>query len=122
MTVITHLSHLTMAYEHYRAARRRSPEPYHQADHLRRVAVVLGLSQKARFRLEWFLWRDSRHATVASTCRRIRTTPKTYHKWVKPFDEGNLRTLEDVPTAPRQKRQKTYTPIQYERISYRFDF
>jgi len=105
-----------MAYEQYWAAIRRSKQPHNRADHLRRVATVLGLSPKARSRLEWFLWRESCHATVASTCRRFGVTPKTYHKWVKRFDEENLRTLEDVPPVPHQKRQKTYTPLQYERI------
>ncbi len=116
MTVVTHLTHLTMAYEQYRAAINRSQKPHNRADHLRRVANVLGLSSAARQRLEWFLWREAYRATVVVTCRRFGITPKTYHKWAKRFDEDNLRTLEDVPKAPRQKRQKTYTPIQYERV------
>lgn len=105
-----------MAYEQYRAAIRRQKQPYNHADRLRRVAVVLELSQKAKSRLEWLLWRETHRTTIAVTCRRFGITPKTYHHWAKRFDEENLRTLEDRPTAPLQKRQKTYTSIQYERV------
>jgi len=105
-----------MAYEQYWAAIRRSTQPHHHADHLHRVAAVLELSAQAKTRLNWLLWHQEHRVTVAVTCRRFGITPKTYHKWAKRFDEENLRTLEDVPTTPRQLRQKTYTPLQYERI------
>ena len=32
------------------------------------------------------------------------------------FDDMNLRTPEDGDRAPKNKRQRTYTPLQYERI------
>src|SRR6185295_7559881 len=105
-----------MAYEPYRTARRRSQQPHHASDHLRRVADVLHLTSPARSRLEWFLWREENGATIAVTCRRFGITPKTYHQWVKRFDATNLRTLEDRPKIPHQKRQKTYTSLQYERV------
>ena len=97
------------------ALRRRQP-PHDHPRHLRAVADVLGLSAKAKARLEWFLWRTEQATTIAVTCRRFGMAPKTYHHWAKRFDEGNLRLLEDAPKAPRHKRQKEYTPLQYERV------
>ena len=105
-----------MAYEQYWAARKRHHQPLNRPAHLRKVAAVLKLSPPAKTRLEWFLWRESHHETIAVTCRRFGVTPKTYHHWAKRFDQGNLRSLEDHPKTPRQKRHKTYTPQQYERI------
>jgi transposase InsO family protein len=83
---------------------------------LRQVAILLGLSAKAKTRLEWFLWREEHKRTIAVTCRHFGLTPKTYHHWAKQFDETNLRRLEDKPKTPKQKRRKEYTPTQYERI------
>ena len=85
-------------------------------DRLREVVNLLGLSPQAKARLEWFLWQESHQATIAVTCRHFGMTPKTYHHWAKRFDEENLRTLEDRPKTPRHQRQRTYTPIQYERV------
>lgn len=83
---------------------------------LRQIAQILELSAQAKQRLEWFLWREERRQTIATTCRHFGITPKTYHTWVKRLDEANLRLLEDQPKAPKQKRQKEYTPTQYVRI------
>lgn len=106
-----------MAYEPYWAAlRRRTNRRFDPADHQRRVARVLGLSGPATTRLEWFLWRAEQQATIAVTCRRFGMTPKTFHKWAKRYTPQNLRTLEELPTSPTLKRQKTYTPLQYTRV------
>jgi transposase InsO family protein len=105
-----------MHYQNYWTALRRQQRPFNRSAHLRQVAVVLRLSAQAKQRLEWFLWRTERRATIAVTCRRFGITPKTYHHWAKRFDEANLRTLEDRPKAPHHRRQRTYTPLQYERI------
>ena len=90
--------------------------PSDQATRLRKVAKLLRLSTMARQRLEWFLWREDRQATITVTCRHFGISPKTYHKWARRFDDANLRTLEDASTAPRARRKKEYTPIQYERV------
>ena len=105
-----------MAYKQYFAAIRRQQRPFNRPAHLRQLATVLGLSNTAKQRLEWFLWREDRQATIAVTGRHFGMTPKTYHHWAKRFDETNLRLLEDQPKTPRQRRQKEYTPLQYERI------
>ena len=89
--------------------------PSNRATRLRKVAALLNLSKQARLKLEWFLWREARQATIAVTCRHFGIAPKTYHKWSKRFNEANLRTLEDLPTSPKVRRQKEYTPLQYER-------
>jgi len=83
---------------------------------LRKVADALQLTSSAKTRLEWFLWKESTGKTIAVTCRHFGITPKTYHHWAKRFAEENLRSLEDRPKTPHRKRQKEYTPKQYERI------
>jgi transposase InsO family protein len=90
--------------------------PSSRQSRLRKVAQLLNLSKTARMRLEWFLWREARQATITTTCRHFGVTPKTYHKWAKRFNEANLRTLEDISKAPRVRRYKEYTPLQFERV------
>ena len=106
-----------MVFEQYRqAVTVRSTHQFDSARSLRQTAAVLGLSRQAKQRLEWFLWRAEQTATVTATCRRFGLTRKTFHKWAKRYDPGNLRTLEGQSTAPHTRRGKEYTPLQYERI------
>lgn len=92
------------------------PLQFNRVTRLRRVADLLGISRHAKTRLAWFLWRDAHQATIAVTCRRFGITPKTYHHWAHRFDATNPRTLEDRPTTPHRRRQRTYTSLQYERL------
>lgn len=106
-----------MVYESYRKAlESRSAHHFDSTKSQRRLASVLGLSSQAKQRLEWFLWRIEHGATIATTCRRFGLTPKTFHKWSKRYDPGNLRGLENQSKAPRHRRGKEYTPLQYELV------
>jgi transposase InsO family protein len=104
-----------MVYEYYRLA--KSFKLGNRYDRWRSVAKVLALSKPACQRLEWIIFYQTRACRNASlTCRHFAIVPKTFYKWLNRFDETNLRTLEDQSRAPKQVRQKEFTPIQYVRV------
>jgi len=83
----------------------------------RRTAKALGLSKDAKMRLEWVIYYETKaQRNIRATARYFGRPPKTISKWVGRFDLGNLASLEEQSRAPKTKRQKEYTPLQYERI------
>jgi putative transposase len=82
----------------------------------RRTAVSLGLTARAKARLEWFIWHDRNGKDAALTCRRFGVPKKTWYKWAKRFDPMNLRLLEDRPKAPKNKRRREITHLQKTRV------
>lgn len=83
----------------------------------KKTAKVLGLSKKAKLRLEWIIYYYTKsNSDISLTSRHFGISRKTFYKWLNRFDERNLRTLEDKSTAPSNVRQKEYTPLQYERV------
>ena len=104
-----------MVYEYYRLT--KSFKLGSKYDRWRNVAKVLALSKPACQRLEWIIFYQTRACRNASlTCRHFAIPPKTFYKWLKRFDEANLRTLENQSRAPKHRRQKEYTPNQYLKI------
>ena len=43
------------------------------------------------------------------TCRHFGLHKSYFHRWNKRFDRRSLSTLEDMPTAPKKKREPSYT-------------
>ena len=86
-----------------------------QAERWRKQAKLLKLSPAACLRLEWFI-HYAKKKNVSLTCRHFDIAPKTFYKWQKIFDGQNLQTLESRSTAPRNKRQKTITSLEEERV------
>lgn len=75
------------------------------------------LSKDALMHLEWVIYYETKgQRTIRRTARFFGRPPKTISKWVGRFDSGNLARLEEQSRAPKTKRQKEYTPFQYERI------
>ncbi|MFH0928149.1 MAG: integrase core domain-containing protein [bacterium] len=86
-------------------------------DRMRHLAMVLGLSAKAKNRLEWFIWFQTKgKSSVALTCRHFGIPKKTWYKWAKRFDPLNLKLLEDRPKAPKNKRRREITYVQKSRV------
>lgn len=84
----------------------------------RRVAKILGLSARARLRLEWIIYSVTGHS-VQETCRHYGLPRKTFYKWFNQFDEDNiysLKRLEDKSRAPKHVRQRDITACEEERI------
>lgn len=84
---------------------------------LRGVTKVLGLSKNARVRLEWMIFYETKALkNVLLTCRHFGISPKTFYKWLKRFDETNLRLLADRSRAPKNKRKPEYTEEEVQRV------
>ncbi len=83
---------------------------------LRKAAETLRLSRSAKQRLEWFIFYETKAGKDASlTCRYFGISRKTFYKWLKLFDEKNLRILEDRPRAPKHSREKEITSQEEQR-------
>ena len=106
-----------MVYEQYWAARRLLPVIFNQSAHWRKVAQTLKLSPRARQRLEWIIYyRFTAQSNASKTCRHFAISRKVFYAWFNRFDEANLRTLEDLPKAPKNKRPKEITSLEEDRI------
>jgi transposase InsO family protein len=83
----------------------------------RKIAKELKLSSKAKLRLEWFIYYQTKaNQNAKLTCRHFGIERSLWYYWKNKFDENNIRTLENDSTAPIKTRQKEYTNIQYERV------
>ncbi len=83
----------------------------------RKEADLIGLSKEAKARLEWFIFYESKAKKNGRlTCRHFGISSKTFYKWLKIFDEENLRTLEDRSRTPKHTRQKEISSLGEERI------
>ncbi|PIR96977.1 MAG: hypothetical protein COT91_03800 [Candidatus Doudnabacteria bacterium CG10_big_fil_rev_8_21_14_0_10_41_10] len=75
-------------------------------DRWRKQSKLLGLSRKARQKLEWFIYYHSRgQENVAKTARYYGVTPKTFYKWFAVFDPINLKVLEEASRAHINRRR-----------------
>ena len=77
------------------------------ASHLPRVGVEL--SRKARQRLKWFDYYDSRGRNARLTCRHFDISPQTFYCWKRRYDRKELPSLEDRSHRPYHVRQPTYS-------------
>ena len=83
----------------------------------RTQAKLMGLSKKAKLKLEWFIYYYSRgQENTARTARYYGTTPKTFYKWLSVFDPTNLKALEEGSRAPVNRRGLEITREQEDRI------
>lgn len=82
----------------------------------REVAKLLKLSPEAKLRLEWLIFYFTRaNGDISLTCRHYGIARKTFHKWLKNFNEKNLRSLESKSKSPLSKRKPEYTPEEIQR-------
>jgi len=96
---------------------RASPHPPANVPNLKRqTAKVLRLSRGARGRLEWVLWCEAHGRNQTLTCRHFGIHRNTLAKWLKRFDEANLRTLEERSRRPRQVRQRVASRLRDQRL------
>jgi transposase InsO family protein len=84
---------------------------------LRGVAGRIGLTTKARQRLEWIIFYNTvGKCNVKATAEYFGISRKTLHKYLKRFDEGDLRSLEELSKAPQRTRTWTVTADEEERV------
>ena len=65
---------------------------------LSRVGVEL--SRKARQKLKWFDYYDSRGRNARLTCRHFDISPQTFYRWKKRYNRKDLASLEDGSHRP----------------------
>ena len=84
---------------------------------LRGVALSIGLSIKAKEKLEWIIFYHTfGKENAQATSGYFGITRKTFHKWLKRFDEKNLLSLEEHSKSPLRKREWEVTKIEEERV------
>lgn len=83
----------------------------------RQISTSVGLSAQARLRLEWMIFYGSvGNQNASQTAKHFGISRKTFHKWLKRFNDKNLKSLEDQSRAPQRKRSWEVTYEQEERI------
>lgn len=76
-----------------------------KVDRWREVANLVGISDRARLRLEWMIYYETagNHDTYA-TAQHFAISAKTFYKWRKRFAGGLVKKLEDESTRPDHLR------------------
>ena len=75
------------------------------------------LSAQAQLKLEWIIFYHTiSQGNAMQTAAHFGISRKTFHKWLKRFDEKNLLTLEEKSRAPKRTRQREINLIQRGRI------
>lgn len=83
----------------------------------RTMAASMELSSNALLRLEWMIFYETAGNNNAyATAKHFAITPKTFYKWHKRFEGGNIQALEDESKAPINTRQWTVTAEEQIRI------
>jgi putative transposase len=75
------------------------------------------LSPSAQLKLEWIIFYQTiGKRNARKTAKHFGINPKTFHKWLKRFDEKRLETLEEESRAPHRTRQREINDLQRIRI------
>jgi len=75
----------------------------------RLAGLQVELSKKARQRLKWFDYYNSRKHNARLTCRHFDISPQTFYRWKRRYDPRHLASLEDRSHRPMHLRQPTYS-------------
>ena len=67
------------------------------------------LSRKARQRLKWFDYYDSRGRNARLTCRHFDISPQTFYRWKRRYNPRHLASLEEWSHRPKNLRQPAYS-------------
>src|SRR3972149_10306258 len=84
---------------------------------IRGVAEIVGLSSKAKEKLEWIIFYHTfGEQNAKETSAYFGISRKTLHKWLRRFDEKNLRSLEERSKAPIKRRVWEVTRQEEEKV------
>ena len=73
------------------------------------VRLQVELSRRARQRLKWFDYYDSRGCNARLTCRHFDISPQTFYRWKRRHNPKHVASLEACSHRPRYLRQPTYS-------------
>ena len=86
-------------------------------ERLRKQAVLLKLSKRAKQKLEWFIYYHTKgQQNARKTIRYFGIGKTVFYKWLSVFDPVNLRALEESSRAPETRRTSTITRTEEDRI------
>jgi len=71
------------------------------------AGLQIELLKKARQRLKWFDYYNSRGQNARLTCRHFDISPQSFYRWKRRYNPHNLRSLEDRSHRPKHLRQPT---------------
>ena len=66
-------------------------------------------SKKARQRLKWFDYYNSRSHNARLTCRHFDISPQTFYRWKRRYNPRYPASLEEHSHRPKHLRQPTYS-------------
>ena len=75
----------------------------------RLARLQVELSKKARQRLKWFDYYNSRGHNARLTCRYYGISPQTFYRWKRRYNPRHIASLEDRSHRPQHVRQPTYS-------------
>jgi len=75
----------------------------------RLAKLQVELSKKARQRLKWFDYYNSRSHNARLTCRHFDISPQTFYRWKRRYNPRHIESLEDHSHRPRHLRQPAYS-------------
>jgi transposase InsO family protein len=83
----------------------------------RATAKALGLSKAAQQRLAWMIfYHEKAGHNGALVCRHFGLHRNTFSKWLRLFNEANLRSLETKSRRPHQLRHRMASAVQDDRV------
>lgn len=86
-------------------------------ERIRKQADILSLSGKAKQKIEWFIYYETKgRKNARRTARYFGIAPKTFYKWHAVFDPENLYALEEGSRAPIHRRKQELTHCEETRI------
>lgn len=91
-------------------------EPGTGADRLRKQAVLLDLSAKARLRLEWLIFWEASGRNASKTAQYFGISRETLYRWIRRFSKGSVAALEDGSHVAQRKRSWQPDPVVLERM------
>ena len=104
-----------MVFENYRQARQK--ESLNKYDRWRAVGKALKLSREAFGRLEWMIFYETKAKRKAAlVCRHFAIGRSVFYKWLKKFDETNLRTLVTKSRRPNHVRGRQAALFKDDRV------
>jgi transposase InsO family protein len=74
------------------------------------------LSREARGRRAWFDWHRTHGQNVSLTCRHFGISRPTFYRWQQRYVPARAHTLENRPSIPNRRRQRSWTPAQAEAV------
>lgn len=84
-----------------------------------RMVGQKSLSEKAQLKLEWMIFYYTIGGKNAKeTAKHFGLSRKTLHKWLKRFNERNLKSLEEISRVPHQSRRWEVTREEEERVIF----